>query len=140
MSDPPDTSVCDDPEVDVYGKTGVHIANFFWVAQRLSKGVIFTHAAGPNKGKVGKRMSPIEMRAAQENDFSSVAAGAVEGFDNDQFMPIESRNTDIDFEDWDNEDWEASDEESFPIESRDVDIEDEDWDDEDWEALNEGFE
>ncbi|KAJ5658449.1 uncharacterized protein N7484_002098 [Penicillium longicatenatum] len=106
MSDPPDTSVCDDPEVDIYGKTGVNLANFVWVAQRLSKGVIFTHAAGPNKGKVGKRMSPIEMRAAQENDFSSVATGN-EGFDNDQSIPIESRDTDIEFEDWDNEDWEA---------------------------------
>jgi hypothetical protein len=71
FSNPPNTSVCKKKNVKekLFGTVGVSIANF--VYQVVKSGLTpyaFKHSAGPNKGKVTKRLEGFEMLAREAGD------------------------------------------------------------------------
>ena len=104
---------------------------------KVGGGLVYYHAAGGSKGKVGKRMSSIETPALQTEGYNFVEARADDD-KNGEFTLIERQ--DADFEDDELDPLEAraedsTDEKLAPLEVRDVDLEDGELTEEDLEII-----
>lgn len=94
QQDPPDTSVCDNPDDDLFGKKKVNLNNFVWQMSKTGGRLVFHHAAGSSKGKTGKRMSPIEMRTLQTEGHDIVNTRE-ENFNDNDIAPTEAEDAEL---------------------------------------------
>ena len=92
--DPPDESICKNPEVSLFGKK-INLNDGVWYMAKVGGSLTYYHAAGSSKGKIGKRMSPIEVRTYNNEGYKFVEERA-EGLSNGENPPIV--NLDGDFE------------------------------------------
>ncbi|KAF4162545.1 hypothetical protein CNMCM6936_001974 [Aspergillus lentulus] len=92
--DPPDTSICKNPEESLFGKK-INLNNWVWYMATVGGSLVYYHAAGDSKGKVGKRTIPIETPTLHSEGYKFVEERS-EVVKNGDLTPIIS--VDEDFE------------------------------------------
>jgi hypothetical protein len=131
QQNPPDTSICHNPESKLFGKS-INLNDFVWYVVRTGGSLAYLHAAGSSKGKTSKRMTPIEVRALQAEGHKFIEARA-EDFEDGLFSPLETRALDPEDDEFDPlevRDAVFESDESAAFEARDENLEDNDDDSE----------